>query len=264
LQLAVIQKDDASAAKALEWFKAHDAGAYYTLQSTMLAQAGKMRAAREMTLTGISHDRADANPEGAAGTGIGLAIAEALYGNVSDARKVVADAVALTSERFTLGGAADALAWAGDPAGASALLNRAAPDFPASDTLGQQIFLPIRRAGLLLAEHKPAEALETLRSTDQYDSPQRGQAHLVRATALMAVGSTAEAITQFRRMLDSRGTVLDARNPFVYLGLARAAAKSGDTAAARTTYQDLLALWKDADPDLPAVKAARQEYAALK
>jgi tetratricopeptide (TPR) repeat protein/predicted Ser/Thr protein kinase len=264
LELGVLQKDDASVAKALEWFKVHDAGTHYSLQSARLAQAGKMRAAREMALAGISHDKADANPEGAADIGIGLAIAEALYGNVSDARKVAADAVALTSERFTLGGAADALAWAGDPAGASALLDRASRVFPASDTLGQEIFLPIRRAGLLLAEHKPAEALVMLRTINQYDSPQRVQAHVVRAMALMATGSTAEAIAEFRKMIDAGATPLDVRNPFVSLGLARAAAKSGDTATARTTYQDLLASWKDADPDLPAVKAARLEYAALK
>ena len=52
--------------------------------------------------------------------------------------------------------------------------------------------------------------------------------------------------------------------PFAQLGLARAAAKGGDLATARKAYQDLLALWKDADADLPSVKAARAEYAAIK
>jgi len=28
-------------------------------------------------------------------------------------------------------------------------------------------------------------------------------------------------------------------------------------------YQDFLALWKDADPDVPLLKKARQEYAKL-
>jgi hypothetical protein len=68
---------------------------------------------------------------------------------------------------------------------------------------------------------------------------------------------------QLQRLADARLRI-EVRLGFGYLGLARAAAKSGDTATARTAYQDLLALWKDADPDLPAVKAARQEYAALK
>ena len=37
--------------------------------------------------------------------------------------------------------------------------------------------------------------------------------------------------------------------PLAHLGLARAAALSGDTASARKAYQDFFALWKDADPD---------------
>ena len=38
---------------------------------------------------------------------------------------------------------------------------------------------------------------------------------------------------------------------------------AGDTAKARTAYQDFLALWKDADPDLPILKEAKAEYAKL-
>jgi len=45
--------------------------------------------------------------------------------------------------------------------------------------------------------------------------------------------------------------------------LARAYAQSGDTAKARTTYQDFFALWKDADPDTPILKEAKAEYARL-
>jgi len=45
------------------------------------------------------------------------------------------------------------------------------------------------------------------------------------------------------------------------LGLARAAAQDGDLAVSRRAYQDLLALWKDADPDLPVVRQAKAEYA---
>jgi len=38
---------------------------------------------------------------------------------------------------------------------------------------------------------------------------------------------------------------------------------SGKTEAARGHYQDFLALWKDADPDVPVIRAARKEYAVL-
>ena len=48
-----------------------------------------------------------------------------------------------------------------------------------------------------------------------------------------------------------------------HLGLARAHAMAGDTAKARAAYQEFLALWKDADPDIPILKQARAEYAKL-
>ena len=37
----------------------------------------------------------------------------------------------------------------------------------------------------------------------------------------------------------------------------------GDTTGARTTYQDFLALWKEADPDIPILKQAKADYAKL-
>jgi hypothetical protein len=47
------------------------------------------------------------------------------------------------------------------------------------------------------------------------------------------------------------------------LGLARALAMAGDTSGARSAYQDLFAVWKDADPELPLLKQAKAEYAKL-
>ena len=48
-----------------------------------------------------------------------------------------------------------------------------------------------------------------------------------------------------------------------HLGLARAYALRGEKAKSRTAYQDFLALWKDADPDIPILKEAKGEYAKL-
>jgi eukaryotic-like serine/threonine-protein kinase len=47
------------------------------------------------------------------------------------------------------------------------------------------------------------------------------------------------------------------------LGLARAYALQGDTAKARTAYQDFLTTWKDADLDIPVLQQAKAEYAKL-
>jgi hypothetical protein len=47
------------------------------------------------------------------------------------------------------------------------------------------------------------------------------------------------------------------------LGLARAYVLQGNTAKAKTVYQDFLTLWKDADPISPILKQAKAEYAKL-
>jgi hypothetical protein len=38
---------------------------------------------------------------------------------------------------------------------------------------------------------------------------------------------------------------------------------SSDSAKAKIAYQDFLALWKDADSDIPILKQAKAEYAKL-
>ena len=47
------------------------------------------------------------------------------------------------------------------------------------------------------------------------------------------------------------------------LQLARALALSGDAVKAKSAYNDLFALWKNADPDVRLLKDARAEYARL-
>ena len=74
----------------------------------------------------------------------------------------------------------------------------------------------------------------------------------------------AEAGAAFEKILANRS--VDPTSPLYplsYLGLARASTLSGDTARARRAYEELLAIWIQADPDLPALVAARAEYAAL-
>jgi len=47
------------------------------------------------------------------------------------------------------------------------------------------------------------------------------------------------------------------------LDLAHSYAMQGDTAKASAAYQEFLALWKDADPDIPILKQAKAEYVKL-
>jgi tetratricopeptide (TPR) repeat protein len=74
-----------------------------------------------------------------------------------------------------------------------------------------------------------------------------------------------EAAAEFKKVIDNRGIdLLSCTHTLAHLGLARALVLNGDTAGARKAYQDFLALWKDADQDLPVLTEARKEYEALK
>ena len=58
-----------------------------------------------------------------------------------------------------------------------------------------------------------------------------------------------------------------ANNPLgalAQLQLARAYVVAGDKAAAKQKYEDFVALWKDADPDVPVLSQAKAEYATLR
>ena len=56
-------------------------------------------------------------------------------------------------------------------------------------------------------------------------------------------------------------------NPSARRGISvlRASTPCGATTPkAQTAYQDFLALWKDADPDIPILQQAKAEYAKLR
>jgi eukaryotic-like serine/threonine-protein kinase len=74
----------------------------------------------------------------------------------------------------------------------------------------------------------------------------------------------AEAAAEFQKILDHKGRNRGLFYSLAYLGLARAEALAGATAKTKQAYQGFFAQWKDADPDLPNLIAARKEYAALK
>jgi len=105
-------------------------------------------------------------------------------------------------------------------------------------------------------------------TTYEFGNPQPEAAPLApvyfRAYAYLAAGQSQNAAREFQRIIDRPGIVLNSFiGPLARLGLARASAAAGETAAARTAYQDFLTLRKDADPDLPILKQAKSEYVKL-
>jgi hypothetical protein len=86
----------------------------------------------------------------------------------------------------------------------------------------------------------------------------------VRGEAYLAAHQGAEAVAEFQRILDHRGIVVsDPIGALALLQQARGLVLSGENSKAKSAYQDFIALWKDADPDIPILKQAEAEYAKL-
>jgi eukaryotic-like serine/threonine-protein kinase len=87
----------------------------------------------------------------------------------------------------------------------------------------------------------------------------------VRGQAYLQTHQGREAAAEFQKILEHRGMVnLVPIGALARLGIARAYAVQGDTVKAKAAYQDFLTLWKDADPDIPILLAAKAEYAKLR
>jgi eukaryotic-like serine/threonine-protein kinase len=86
----------------------------------------------------------------------------------------------------------------------------------------------------------------------------------VRGEAYLAAHRGTEAVAEFQKIFDHRGVVVNEPiGALAHLQIGRAYAMQGDTAKAKAAYQDFLTLWKDADPDIPILIAAKAEYAKL-
>ncbi len=86
----------------------------------------------------------------------------------------------------------------------------------------------------------------------------------VRGAAFLAAHKRAEAAAKFQKLIDPRGIVIsDPIGALAHLQLGRAFLLAADKTKAKTAYQDFLALWKDADPDIPIYRQAKTKYARL-
>jgi len=85
----------------------------------------------------------------------------------------------------------------------------------------------------------------------------------VRGMAYLALRKP-EAAAEFQKPLDHPGVVLeDPMGALARLQLAGAWTMAGDVHKARSMYQELFRVWKEADAAIPAVSEAGLEYARL-
>jgi len=126
-------------------------------------------------------------------------------------------------------------------------------------------WLPIIKAQNELNKGSGQPAIQLLESTRKYEAFGDYWPQYLRGEAYLKLKSGPQAAEEFKTILDHRGWYpTSPLYPLAQLGLARAAAISGDAATARKAYQDFVTLWKDADANLPALLAAHQEYEKVK
>jgi eukaryotic-like serine/threonine-protein kinase len=203
------------------------------------------------------------------------AVWNALFGNQAEAQRSAAAALSLHRSRDADYGPAFALALVDESAQAHKIevdLEKRYPD----DTSVQFSYLPALRALEALNQGDPAKALEMTQAAAPYDLAVPGTKYgsgsffgalypvYVRGLAYSRMGRHREAAAEFQKILDHPGIVLnDPIGPMARLQLARALSASGDRAKSAAAYKELLALWKDADPDLPVIQQAKAESARM-
>jgi DNA-binding winged helix-turn-helix (wHTH) protein/Flp pilus assembly protein TadD len=244
----------------------------FVLEADTAAYFGHLRKAREFSRRAADSAERAGEKETAATYYAVSALREALFGNAAEARRLARVAKGRASGRDMDYGVALALACAEGEGWAQALADDLGKRF-SEDTVVQFNYLPTLRAKLALSHSNPQQALDTLGVTAPYEDGLAAIGYYnwpnlypvyVRGEAYLAAHRGSEAAAEFQKILDHRGVVLNEPiGALAHLQLGRAYAMAGDNAKAKSAYQDFLALWKDADPDIPILKKTKAEYVKL-
>jgi tetratricopeptide (TPR) repeat protein/predicted Ser/Thr protein kinase len=282
--LAFLKGDPQGMTDQQRWFAGRPEVEYdgLALASDTEAYAGHLKKSRELTRQSVDLAiRSDSKESGAILEENG-ALREAAFGNATEAKRLAAKGLKLAPESQAVQEeAALALATIGDTSQPSSLMKKLQERYPL-DTQVHALWLPPIRAQLALHGNDPAAALAALPDIGAMELGQISFLNNIsclyptytRGNAFLAAGRGASAANEFQKIVDHSGIVWNCwTGALTHLGLARANAlqtrtsQGAEAASARlralAAYRDFLALWKEADPDIPLLKQAESEYAKL-
>jgi len=272
-QLAFLKGDAAEMERQVAWAagKPGDEDLLLSFQSDTEAYYGRLVKARDFSRRAVDSAQRNDSKESAALWQVNAALREAEFGNTAAAKQGVGAALALAPGRDVKLFGALTLARIGETTGAKAIVEELEKNYP-SDTMLKVYWLPTFKAAMELNTGNSTQAVMFLEAAAPYELGMPPQLQLgtmypvyIRGQAQLVAHNGAAAAIEFQKFLDHRGVALNfPLGALAHLGLARAYALQGDTAKARAAYQDFLTLWKDADPDIPILIAAKAEYAKLK
>jgi predicted Zn-dependent protease len=267
--LAFLKNDSAAMEQQMAWVtgKRGIEDVFLSTQADTAAYSGQLRKADDLSRRAVASAQQAEKKEMAEAYETQTALREALFGYPSEARKRATAALANSKGLDVEYQAALALALIGDTARVQSLANDLNNQFP-QDTIVQFKKLPTLNAQLALNRNQPLTAIEALQLAIPYELGIMGTATglypvYVRGQAYLAARDGSKAAGEFQKIVDHRSIGVNPLGALAHPGLARAYGLQGDTAKAKAAYQDFLALWKDADPDIPVLKQAKAEYAKL-
>jgi len=192
---------------------------------------------------------------------------ESYVGNFARSRKLAAEVMRENPGFTTKIRLATAFAYNGQNAEALEIADELDRAYPLDINM-QNIAVPGIRALVELNRNRPEQAVQLLERARPYELSSYSVdglfAAYIRGQAYLQLKKGLEASQEFQKLLDHPGVVsMAVMGAMAYLQLGRADAIAGNKDEARTHYQDFFALWKDGDPDIPALIQARKEYAQL-
>jgi eukaryotic-like serine/threonine-protein kinase len=282
--LAFLSANSAAMSEELRWYTGKPVeNMGLSLESDTQAYTGHDAKARELTKQAAdSAVRDDAKELGAVWLE-NRAIGEAAFGDLSAAKQTASDGLKLYPDsQGVQAEAALAIAMSGDAGRATSIAQDLNKRYPLDSQL-QTLWLPAIRAQVALDGKNASQALKEFPAPSPMDFGGIGfLANLsclypiyIRGEANLAAGQGAAAAADFQKIIDHSGVVWNCwTGALAHLGVARANALTAKTAqgadadAARVralaAYKDFLDLWKDADPNIPILAAAKSEYEKLK
>ena len=264
---AFLRRDQAAMDREVEWGKGRPEEAEVTHMLSVSANYfGKIKQAEELKKRALEIMKRQQRQENAAGGLMSFASSMVFVGKCDQAKDNAKAAMSLTKGQTSLANSAFIFAACDDHSQAQSLLDEARTAYP-KNTVINSVVTPIVAAAVERKRGNYDQALQLLEGVRSYElgAILGVSSKYARGNLYLQQKMGREAAAEFQAIVDHPGVeILSPVHVLAHLGLARAAVISGDTAAARKSYQDFLALWKDADPDLPDLVQARKEYEALR
>lgn len=261
--IAAYEGDGAELARETQWAASHHTGWYgwyfpYT-QASAAAAAGKYKQAEALFRTAYETAREQKASESADSLLEAEAQMEVDFGLPAAARATLSRIVNRDSRDPDLAVVSVEL---GDMTAAERYTAKHGKQ--TDDTVMMCRSLPSVRAAQCIRKGRPMDAVVALEPSKPYELAGYDVLALW-AEAYLKAKQADGAVKAYQRILANPGVdPVSYVHPMAHLGLARSYALQGNTQASRAEYAAFLGAWKDADPDLPVLRAANAEFSKLR